>query len=111
LIVLSPKRFGSYLGALMLYFICGSLVMQWRNIVAAAFLMSLWKTHSEMDLRGKQWIKHGAGLGSCNIYPEKIATDLRRVEISIAGHEPSAAQLQEGGITANCLEGLESDAE
>jgi hypothetical protein len=60
---------------------------------------------------GKEVVEHASGLGSCDFYPEKVAANLQRIEISVAGYESSVAGYQKGGITSDCLDGLKSDAE
>jgi hypothetical protein len=59
----------------------------------------------------KEMFEHASGLGSCDFYPEKMAANLQRIEISVARYESSVAGYQKSGITADCLDDLKSDAE
>jgi hypothetical protein len=56
-------------------------------------------------------VKSGDGLGPCNINPSKMASYLQKISLSADGQEPAFAGLQAGRITADCLEGLKTDAE
>ena len=56
-------------------------------------------------------VKPVGGLGSCDLYDEKMASAAQGQTFKVDGQKLAAAGLQEGRITLDCLEKLKTDAE
>jgi hypothetical protein len=78
-------------------------------ITTAAFLWALWKSRNNMCFQEKQWFGFGEGLGSSNLSVTKMGAALQGIVLAAVGRESEVARLQEGRITAHCLEGLMTD--
>jgi hypothetical protein len=56
-------------------------------------------------------VKPADGLEPCDVNSLKMAADLQRSSLSVDGQKSAFTGLQTGRITADCLEGLKTDAE
>ena len=56
-------------------------------------------------------VKSVGGLGSCDLVVKKMASAAQGPTIEHDGQKLAIAGLQEGRITADCLESLKTDAE
>jgi hypothetical protein len=55
-------------------------------------------------------VKPADGLESCDVNSSKMAADLQRSSLSVDGQKSTITGLQTDRITADCLEGLKTDA-